>query len=238
MNIKDKNKTLLKSYKDGNTEALDELIEANLGLVKSIAQRYINRGTDIEDLIQIGSIGLIKAANSFDLSLGFEFSTYAFTMVNGEIRRFLRDDGLIKVSRSTKKNCATLLCEKEKFVFENGFEPKIEYLAQKCNISIEEAVFCIGAMNPALSLNSTDDDDDCDIPLENKIGKDFTGDYIEKLALREAIKKLPEQEKILISLRYSASLTQSEVAKRLNTTQVKVSRSEKKILEKLKNMLT
>ncbi len=238
MNIKDKNKNLLKSYKDGDCDAFDALIENNLGLVKSIAQRYINRGTDFEDLFQIGSIGLIKAANSFDLSLGFEFSTYAFTMINGEIRRFLRDDGLIKVSRSTKKNCATLLCEKEKYIFENGFEPKIEYLAKKCNISLEEAIFCIGAMNPALSLNSTDDEDDNDISLENKIGKDFTGDFIEKLALKEAIDKLPEQERILINLRYSASLTQSEVAKRLNTTQVKISRSEKKILEKLKVMLT
>ena len=238
MDSKTKNRTLLEDYKAGNSGAFDELIEINLGLVRSAAKRFTDRGTEYEDLVQIGTIGLIKAANAFNAELGFEFSTYAFTMIVGEIRRFLRDDGIIKVSRSTKKICARLLFEKEKYLSEFGTEPHISYLATKCNISTEEAVFCIGAMNPVMSLNSTDNDDENEFCLEDRIGTDHIGEYMERFALSEAISKLDTDEQTLIQLRYGACLTQCEVAKRLNSTQVKISRTEKKILEKLRKILT
>lgn len=238
MDNKEKNKVLVRQYRDGDTCAFDELIESNLGLVRSAAKRFVDRGTEYDDLVQIGTVGLIKAAKAFDAERGFEFSTYAFTMIVGEIRRFLRDDGLIKVSRNTKKLCAQLLREKEKYISEFGTEPHISFLADKCNITPEEAVFCIGAMNPVISMNSHDKDEDSDFCLEDRLGIDSIGEYVEHFALKQAISKLSEEERVLIQLRYEASLTQSEVAKRLNSTQVKISRTEKKILEKLRRLLT
>ncbi len=238
MDNKTKNKVLIKQYQDGDNAAFDELIESNLGLVRSSARRFLDRGAEFEDLVQIGTIGLIKAAKAFDSELGFEFSTYAFTMITGEIRRFLRDDGIIKISRSTKKLCAQLLREKEKYVSEFGTEPHISFLAEKCNISCEEAVFCLGAMNPVISMNGSDSNTNSEITLEDRLGIDSIGEYVEHFALQEAILKLDENERTLIQLRYGASLTQCEVAKRLNTTQVRISRMEKKILEKLRRLMT
>lgn len=238
MDIKTQNRELIQKYRDGEDAAFDKLIVANLGLVKSAVQRFIGRGTEPEDLIQIGTIGLIKAAKAFKPELGYEFSTYAFTMIVGEIRRFLRDDGLIKVSRSTKKMCAELLSKKEKYIAEFGIEPKISVLSEICGISVEEAVFCLGAMSPVISLNCPEYDENSDFTLEDKIGVDYIGDYEEKFALREAISLLSPEERTLIELRYVASLTQCEVAKRLNTSQVRISRTEKKILNKLREMLS
>ena len=237
MDLKTKNKDLINEYRNGNNNAFDELILSNLGLVKSSAQRFMGRGTEIEDLIQIGTIGLIKAAKAYNPSLGFEFSTYAFTMITGEIRRFLRDDGIIKVSRSTKKLCSQLLAEKEKYISQYGVEPRLSVLAEICGISVEEATFCLGAMTPIISLNGTQNNDD-GFSLENILGTDNINEYEEKLVLNEAIKHLSQEERTIIEMRYSASMTQCEVAKRLNTSQVKISRTEKKILNKLREMLT
>lgn len=238
MDVKTKNKELIRKYHDGESDAFDRLIIENLGLVKSAVKRFIGRGTEPEDLVQIGTIGLIKAAKAFRPELGYEFSTYAFTMIIGEIRRFLRDDGLIKVSRSTKKMCAELLSKKEKYIAQHGLEPKISELSEMCGISVEEAVFCLGAMTPIASLSSTDSDDNSDFTLQDRIGVDYISEYEEKFALREALKLLSPEERTLIELRYVASLTQCEVAKRLNTTQVRISRTEKKILAKLREMLS
>ncbi len=238
MDVKTKNKELIQKYHNGENEAFDELIESNLGLVKSAVQRFIGRGTEPEDLIQIGTIGLIKAAKAFNPELGYEFSTYAFTMIVGEIRRFLRDDGLIKISRSTKKMCAELLSKKEKYIAEFGVEPKLSVLSEMCGISVEEAVFCLGAMTPVVSLSTSDSEENSDFTLQDRIGIDYISEYEEKFALKEAIKHLSADERTLIELRYGASLTQCEVAKRLNTSQVKISRTEKKILNKLREMLS
>ncbi len=237
MNVKEKNKELVKQLHDGDEMALDELIVGNLGLVRNAAQRFIGRGTELDDLIQIGTIGLIKAARAFNTDLGYEFSTYAFSMITGEIRRFLRDDGLIKVSRSTKKLCAELLREKEKYAAMHGYEPKISYLADIFGISVEEAVFSLGAMTPVVSMNSSDTDENSKFTIEDIIGVDYISEYEEKFALNEAISKLSSDEKLLIQMRYGASLTQCEVAKRLNTSQVRISRLEKKILSKLRELL-
>lgn len=237
MNKKINNRALIVRYRGGDEGAFDELIESNMGLVKSAARRFTGRGTDLEDLIQIGAVGLIKAANAYDLSLEFEFSTYAFSMIVGEIRRFLRDDGPIKISRTIKKNCAVILAEKERYFEKFGIEPSIGELAEKCGISIEDAVMCIGALSPVISFNGYSDGDEDDFCPDKKVGNDDIGEYIERLALKQALDSLEDEERIIIELRYHKGLTQSIVAKRLNTTQVRISRTEKKILKKLRKIL-
>jgi len=230
-----KNNTLLATrYREGDLGALDELICSNMGIVKSIAIRYINRGTDLEDLIQIGSVGLIKAARSYDPELGFEFSTYAYSMINGELRRHFRDDGIIKVSRSIKKYCAALLHEKELYEKKYNCEPTLSYLAEKCNISKEDAVLCLGASYPVGSLNNSSDDE---ASPQDRIGTDNIGAFIEKYSLYQAICELDDEERLILHLRYTLSCTQAETAERLGTNQVKISRMEKKILEKLRQKL-
>ena len=231
------NRVLISRYREGDENAFEELVEANMGLVKSAARRFMGRGTELEDLIQIGAVGLIKAANAYDLSLEFEFSTYAFSMIVGEIRRFLRDDGPIKISRTIKRNCAVILAEKERYVEEFGSEPSIGVLAEKCGISKEDAVMCLGALSPIMSFNGYSDEDDENYSLDKRVGNDDIGEYIDKLALEQALDSLDEEERMIIELRYRASMTQSMVAKRLNTSQVRISRAEKKILEKLRRIL-
>lgn len=228
------NTSLIIKYKSGDNSAFDELIKSNMGLVISTARRFMNRGTEYDDLVQIGSIGLIKAANAFDPELGYEFSTYAFSMITGEIRRHLRDDGLIKVSRSVKKRCAELLKIREDYFHEFDAEPPLSYLAEKCGISKEEAIFCLGAMSPVESMNTTDEGN---VPLENKTGTDNIGEFIENFSLSQALDKLSDQERLIIHLRYDLALTQCDVASRLGFSQVKISRMEKKIIDKLRKTL-
>lgn len=228
------NTELATRYKEGDAEALNELITQNIGLVKSTAKHFINRGTDFEDLIQIGSIGLIKAAKAFNPELGYEFSTYAFSMITGEIRRHFRDDGLIKVSRNIKTHCSKILHEKEMYEMIYGNEPTVSYLAEKCGISIEDAVICLGAMTPAQSLNEINNEN---VSLENKLGTDYIDEYIEKMALKSAVSELSKEEQLIIHLRYNCMLTQFQTAERLKTNQVRISRKEKSILEKLRKKL-
>lgn len=228
------NSTLIRKYKNGDVGAYDELINSNLGLVKSTVRRFLNRGTEYDDLVQIGTIGLIKAAQAFNPELGFNFSTYAFSMITGELRRHFRDDGMIKVSRSIKQYCAEMLKIKEQYTIEYGKEPPISYVAEKCGLSCEEAIFYLGALTPIESLNTSDDDE---LSPEEKIGTDNVSEFIEKFALKQAIDKLDPDERVIIHLRYSHSFTQNEVAARLGVTQVKISRMEKKIMGKLREAL-
>ena len=228
------NTELIKKYRNGDNEAYNLLISSNLGLVKSTVRRFVGRGTEYDDLVQIGTIGLIKAANAFNPEFGYSFSTYAFSMIIGELRRHFRDDGLIKVSRSIKQYCAEMLKIKEQYTLENGIEPPISYIAEMCGLSCEEAVFYLGALTPVESLNSSDDDE---LAHEDKIGTDNISEFIEKFALKQAIEKLCPEEKLIIQLRYRHSLTQNEVAARLGFTQVKISRMEKKIMAKLRKAL-
>ncbi len=229
------NLQLLIQYQNGNAEALEKLYDNNMGLVRSIAKRFMGRGTDFEDLVQIGSVGLIKAANAFNCELGYEFSTYAFSMINGEIRRFLRDDGIVKVSRDTKQRAANILREREKYISEYGCEPRLCKLAQICNITTEEAVFCLGASEPVLSMNIAYEDSP--FSVESMLGYDDMQNKCEVIFLREAIKNLSPLEKQIISYRYFSGLTQSETAKILGVTQVKVSRYENKAIISLRNQL-
>lgn len=228
-----RNIELVRLAKNGDKAALESLMSENAGLIKSVALRFQGRGQEAEDLIQIGSIGMMKAVRGFDESFGTAFSTYAVHMVTGELKRFLRDDGLIKISRDIKRRGYILFRAGEEFSAKHGREPKISELCELCGMTYEEVVTALEAMAPTVSLQEKLGDDDS-ASFEELIGDDKSDEITDKLALGEALKNLPKEEQNLIYLRYYRGLTQSESAKRLGMTQVKVSRQEKKIIEKLR----
>ena len=167
-----KNHELLKEALNGNDEAVSELMEINFGLVRSIALKFNDRGVEYDDLVQIGSIGMFKAIKSFDLEKGTAFSTYAVPLIIGEIRRFIRDDGLIKVSRIYKQQGAKLMREREKYINENGCEPKIDELAKRCDLTVEEAAVAIDASSPVNSLSASINGEEEGYSLESIISDD------------------------------------------------------------------
>ncbi|MBE6618699.1 MAG: sigma-70 family RNA polymerase sigma factor [Ruminococcaceae bacterium] len=233
------NNTLIKKLSEGDESVLEEIVSQNMGLVKSIAIRFCGRGTDYEDLVQIGSIGLLRAARSFDFSFGCMFSTYAVPLIIGEIRRFLRDDGLIKVSRTTKQTAGALMRERESFIFEHQREPSVSELAERCQMSVEEVVYALDAAGPIRSLSESVGSEGDGASLEYFIAdKD---DLLEKLtdsiALREAISTLSVRQQEIVDLRYFKEMSQQQTGDALGITQVKVSREEKKIMEILRKAL-
>ena len=237
------NLELIELSKNGDKRALEELVENNIGLVRSVATRFRDRGVEYEDLVQIGSIGIIKAIKSFDASFGTAFSTYAVPMIIGEIKRFLRDDNIIKVSRDTKKRGISILRVKEDFKQEHGREPHTSELAELTGFSREEIIYALDAISPVYSLQDggalgRNDGDEAGA-LENYISDE--ADEIEaatnSIAIREALDTLPPMQRELIVLRYFKNLSQQQTAKILDITQVKVSREEKKIFQKLKELL-
>lgn len=236
----DKQQTLhfIALAQEGDKQALSAAVDINMGLVKSIARRFVGRGCDIEDLNQLGAIGLIKAIKGFDLSMGNAFSTYAVPYITGEIQRFLRDDGLIKVSRETKRNARILLSAKESYEKEHNTSPTLTTLCEITSINKEDALCALEAVTPALSINQPCHSKDNG---EKEIGEYIGADNIEKIteniALHQVLNMLTHQEKTIITLRYFKGLTQSEVARLLNSNQVKISRTEKKIIEKLRKEL-
>ncbi len=236
---KDENLDLIDLAQSGDTAALEKLITQNMGLVKNIARRFVGRGTEYEDLVQIGSIGMIKAARSFDRSFGTVFSTYAVPLIIGEIRRFLRDDGMIKVSRDVRKRGTEIMREKEAFAAKYGREPKISELSELTGVSPEDIVYALDAVCPVYSIHETLGNDDDGATLESFISSDE--DEIEKttdrLALIGAVEGLDDVSKNIIRLRFFRELSQQQTAKILGLTQVKVSREEKKIFEKLRKQL-
>ncbi len=225
---------LITKAKEGDCTALDLLVNENTGLVRSIAIRFSGRGVDYEDLCQIGHIGMIKAIRNFDITRGTEFSTYAVPLIIGEIKRFLRDDGEIKIGRELKRKNAKLMAAREKFITENGNEPTVSQLAEICGFSEEETIESITASSATISLSEQIGEDST---LEDMLGKDFTPEINEKIALKQAIARLCFEEREIIMLRYFKNLTQSETGKALGMTQVTVSRKEAKALIKLKELL-
>ena len=219
--------------------ATEELIHVNLGLVRSLANRFKDRGTDLEDLIQIGTIGMIKAIRSFDLTRETTFSTYAVPLIIGEIRRHLRDDGFIKVSRYHRKLGMDLVNIRNRIVAQRGYEPGIEELAKLCEVSPEEAAIAIDAISPVSSLSEVIGGDDSNLTLESRIADD--DNQIERIsdsiALGQAISHMPEMWKKIVLLRYYRNMTQQETADLLGLSQVKVSREEKKIMTFLRGEL-
>lgn len=221
--------------------ATELLVTKNAGLVRSIALRFRDRGIDMEDLLQIGSMGLLRAIRSFDLSRGTEFSTYAVPLIFGELRRYMRDEGPIKVGRYYKKLGATLLNEKNRISLESGREPTIRELARLCGVSAEEAAMALSSVSPVVSLSDSayGDDDDTElgsvIPDEESLGE--CERICNRIAIAGAVSKMPEQWQKIVALRFYRNMTQQQTANILGITQVKVSREEKKIIESLKMYL-
>ncbi len=234
--------TLIIKAKAGDKQAQSILVEKNVGLVWSIVKRFQNRGYEVDDLFQIGSIGLIKAINKFDTSYDVKFSTYAVPMIIGEIKRFIRDDGIIKVSRSLKEVSSKARITKEIMSKELGREPTINEIAQRMNISPEELVMAIEAGCTPESLYSTiGDGDNSPILLIDRIdaadNNNCEVDLIDKIAIRQILDTLDTRERQIIILRYFKEKTQVQIAKLLGISQVQVSRIEKKILRDIKSKM-
>ncbi len=230
------NRKLLEQYKSGDDSAVEKLIALNTGLVNGIALRFRGRGVETDDLFQIGSIGMLKAIRSFDLGRGTAFSTYAVPLIMGEIRKYLRDDGLIKVSRTQKKAGALLLKEREKIISETNREPRLEDLAERCGMTVEEAAVALESASPVQSLSDPVAEE---MTLENIIpsSDDDLGRAVDRVALTEAIGRLCPLWRKIIVLRYYKDYSQQMTADALGLSQVKISREEKKIFEALRNEL-
>lgn len=230
----DENLSLLKEYREGCAEAGERLAELNAPLVYSIAARFASRVNDQSDLIECGTIGLVKAINTFDFSHGCAFSTYAVPLIFGEIRRFLRDDGIIKVSREERRLSALLNAERERRL-SAGEDADIAAVAASVGVSAQDAASALFALTPVRSLDECVFDDEGGATLGALVAdEDEEERSFNKLALHTAIEKLPEHWRKLIILRYFRDLSQTETAKILGVTQVKVSREEKKIMEFLR----
>ena len=227
---------LLRCAKDGDREAQEQLVVNNTGLIWSIARRHFGRGVDPDDLYQLGCLGFLKAVEGFDLDYGTQFSTYAVPKIAGEIRRFLRDDGTVKVSRSLKERCAFLKATREQMASELGREPTLQELSSRTGLQPEEIAVAETATGTAESIQKRSGEDG--FALEDVLTEgEMEEKIVEQIALREAISCLPEREQMVIKLRYFHGLTQDKTSKILGVSQVQISRIEKKALEALRNYI-
>ncbi len=232
-----RNRALLVAAQSSNESeadaATETLILENTALVKSIALKFRDRGTEFEDLMQIGTIGMIKAIRSFDTQRGTAFSTYAVPLIVGEIRRHLRDDGLIRVSRGYKKTGIAIMREKNRIMTEEGREAGMMELAALVGVSPEEAVVAIDAVSPITSLSDNvfgEDSKTYDNYLPDRESADEFENLNDRISLGQAISKMPKEWRKIVLLRYYRDMTQQEVANLMGLSQVKVSREEKKIM--------
>lgn len=243
---------LIARSQSGDKDAREVLIEKNLGLVRHIVRRFTGRGVEPDDLFQIGSIGLIKAIDKFDLSLGLQFSTYAVPLIMGEIRRFLRDDGIVKISRTVKENSARLSKVREKLLGELGREPYLEELIRASGMTREEVILALEADNCVESLEGSQESQDGTmlslgdrISVNTEAGSACASLYpgagdpekerlLDRLLLRQLMEELEPEDKKLIWLRYFRDKSQVEIAQSMGISQVQVSRREKKILQYLR----
>jgi RNA polymerase sporulation-specific sigma factor len=231
-------KELIARSQEGDQEARDRIVNRNTRLVWSVVQRFMNRGYEADDLFQIGCIGLIKSVDKFDLSYDVKFSTYAVPMIIGEIQRFLRDDGTVKVSRSIKELGNKIRKMKDELTKSLGRVPTVNEIAEQLEITPEEVVFAGEASRQLTSIHETVYENDGDpITLLDQIADQSETKWFDKIALKEAIRDLDERERLIVFLRYYKDQTQSEVATRLGISQVQVSRLEKKILEQMKEVM-
>ena len=234
-------RALLERARGGDKTAREELISGNLRLVLSVIQKFAGRGESMDDLFQVGCIGLIKAVDCFDLSQNVQFSTYGVPMIAGELRRFLRDHSAIRVSRSMRDTAYRVLQVKEKLIAENGREPDVETIAKALGIKREEVVFAMDAICDPVSLYE---------PVFSDVGEstcvmDQIGDtrntdehWLEQIALQEAMRRLSEREKRILALRFYDGRTQMEVAKEVGISQAQVSRLEKNAINQIKKNIT
>ena len=227
---------LIRLAQSGDDEAKTALLQHNMPLIKSIVRRYQNKQIEYEDLMQLGTLGFIKALNHFDLSFGVRFSTYAVPMIAGEIKRFIRDNGAIKVSRSIKGKNQRIGKYIEEFRQENQREPTIREIAEHMGTDEQEIVFIMDSSKYPVSIYAESDEDG--LTLADKLSTtETTDDVIEKMVLRDVINGLDERDKKIIYLRYFRDKTQSEIAKELGVSQVQVSRLEAKVLAKMRKEL-
>ncbi len=227
---------LLRLAKSGDREASEALIVGNTGLIWSIARRYFGRGVDPDDLYQLGCLGFLKAVEGFDLEFGTQFSTYAVPKIAGEIRRFLRDDGTIKVSRSLKERSALIKATRQKLATTLGREPTLAELSAETGLEPEEIATAETATGATESIQRRSGEDG--FALEDVLsGGEMEEEIVERIALREAIACLSEREQMVIKLRFFHGLTQDKASKILGVSQVQISRIEKKALEALKKYI-
>lgn len=227
---------LLEAARTGDNDACERMMEENAGLIWSIVRRYYGRGVDPEDLYQLGCLGFLKAVRGFDPAYGCQFSTYAVPKISGEIRRFLRDDGPVKVSRGLKERALAIRLAKDRLSHTLGREPTLSELRQETGLEIEEIAAAEEANLPVASLHMETGEDG--FTLETVLGTEgMEEDLVERLALRGAIETLADREKQVIFLRFYKSLTQDKTAKVLGVSQVQVSRIERKAVERLREKL-
>lgn len=231
---------LVISAQGGDEGAMERLVIENTGLVRSIALKFRDRGTELEDLMQIGTMGMIKAIRSFDAARGTAFSTYAVPLIVGEIRRHLRDDGLIRVGRSYRQTGVMLMRERARIASEEGREAGIGELAERCGISKEDAAAALDSMTPISSLSDNaygEDSPELGTIIPDTSDADEMARQIDRIALSQIIATLPPTWKKIVLLRYYRNMTQQEVAAELGLTQVKISREEKKIMAFMRTQL-
>lgn len=227
---------LISAAQSGDNDAAEMLITENSGLIWSVAKRFVGRGVEAEDLYQLGCLGFLKAVEGFDLGYGTQFSTYAVPKISGEIRRFLRDDGTVKVSRSIKERAMSIRTAQALLTQALGREPTLHELSNQTGFSAEEIAIAESATANIESIHQTTGEDG--FSLENILSDTETEEkFLEKISLRQAIDRLPERETMVIKLRYYHGLTQERVSRILHVSQVQVSRIEKKALAHLRDSL-
>ena len=236
----DRTEEPIRRSQDGDKAARDILIEENMGLIHHVVKRFLGRGVEAEDLFQIGAVGLVKAVDRFDLSFGVRFSTYAVPMIAGEIKRFLRDDSMIKVSRSLKELAVKAARLREQLLMERGEEPGVDELAERLRVEPEELVQAMDSCTEVESLQKVISQGDGEgVSLMERVeqGKDEQEALLRRILLEELLSSLDPKERRLIVLRFFHDRTQTQVASELGMSQVQVSRLEKKILSALKEKM-
>lgn len=236
----DEKENLIRKVKEGDIEAREKYIKGNLRLVLSVIQRFTGSNENMDDLFQIGCIGLIKAIDNFDLSQGVKFSTYAVPMIIGEIRRYLRDNSQIRVSRSLRDTAYKAIYAKEKLMKVNLKEPTINEIASEIGVEKEDVVFALDAIQSPVSLYEpiyTDGGDTLYVMDQISDKKNLEENWISDLSISDAVKRLPERERRIINLRFFEGKTQMEVAEEINISQAQVSRLEKNALKSMRNYL-
>lgn len=232
-----KTEELIRRAQAGDRDASEELVTENSGLIWSVARRFIGRGTESDDLYQLGCLGFLKAVEGFDLSYGTQFSTYAVPKIAGEIRRFLRDDGVVKVSRSLKEQAMTIKITRNRLATALGREPTLMEISRQTGLAPEDIALAENATAATESIQRECGEEG--FSLENVLTDTESEErMVEKIALMQAISKLPDREALVIRLRYFHALTQERVAKVLEVSQVQVSRIEKKAIGHLKELLS
>ena len=235
------NISLISLAQSGDKVAMERLVLDNLGLVRTVAVKFRDRGTELEDLMQIGTMGMIKAIHSFDTGRGTAFSTYAVPLIVGEIRRHLRDDGLIRVSRGTRHTGMLLMRERARIAAEEGREATVGELAANLGLSVEDAAMALEAMSPVSSLSDNaygEDSPELGAVIPDRADADEMARQVDRIALAQVIRQLPPDWKKIILLRYYRDMTQQQVADLMGLTQVKVSREEKKIMAFMRERLS